>query len=412
MKILFLSQYYPPESNAPAVRTSEMSERWARDGHDATVLTAFPHHPTGVIPPEYAGRFFMREERNGVRVVRTYVYVAPNKGVIRRSLSYFSWMFSAIVLGAFRVRRPDVIVATSPQFLCAVAGFVLSRIKRVKFVMEVRDIWPESIVAVGALREGSFVVRVLRRIERYLYRKADRIVTVSPGFIPYLESAGCRGKLALLPNGVDLERFSPAPAKGDLYSENGVNQPFRVLYSGTVGMAHGLEIALEAGEKLRGSDVALVVIGEGARRKELLADVERRGLDNVYFLPMQLRDAMPEWIRGADAVLVHLRPSDLFKTVLPSKLFEYMGCGRPVLMGVAGTAADIVRDANCGWMFPPGNADALVKLIQQIRRDGADARARGEAGRRYVEIHYDRGRLARSYTDDILVPLMGAATAP
>ncbi len=343
MKILFFCQYYPPESNAPAVRTSELAERWVAAGHHVTVLTAFPHHPTGVIPLEYAGRIFMRETRNGVNVVHTYVYVAPNKGVVRRSLSYISWMLSAIVFGTTRVSKPDVIVATTPQFLCAVAGFVVSRFKRVRYVMEVRDLWPESIVAVGALRENSLAVKFLRRIERYLYRKADRIVTVSPGFVQYLEGAGGRGKLSLLPNGVDLERFSPASTVHDVYRENGVRQPFRILYSGTVGMAHGLEIAIEAGEKLRGSDVGLVVIGEGARRKELLAEVERRGLDNVYFLPMQPRDTMPEWIREADAVLVHLRPSELFQMVLPSKLFEYMGCGRPVLMGVEGTAAEIVR---------------------------------------------------------------------
>jgi colanic acid biosynthesis glycosyl transferase WcaI len=406
MKILFFCQYYPPESNAPAIRTSEMAERWVFAGHDVTVLTAFPHHPTGVIPPRYAGRFFMRETRNGVKVVHTYVYVAANKGVIRRSLSFFSWMFSAIVFGVTRVSKPDVIVATSPQFLCAVAGFVVSRFKRVPYVMEVRDLWPESIVAVGALKEGSFVVRMLRRMERYLYRKAHRVVTVSPGFAPYLESNGCRGKLAYLPNGVDLDRFSPTATNEDLYTKNGVVQPFRVLYSGTVGMAHGLETAIDAGEKLRGSDVALVIVGDGARRNELIAEVERRKLDNVYFLPIQVRDMMPEWIRGASAVLVHLRPSDLFETVLPSKLFEYMGCGRPVLMGVRGTAANVVRESNCGWLFPPGDADALVSLIRDVRVDGREAQSRGEAGRKYVELHYDRMRLADRYISDILQPLI------
>ncbi len=410
MRILFLSQYYPPESNAPAVRTSELSERWARAGHEATVLTAFPHHPTGIIPPEYAGRFFMREERNGVRVVRTYVYVAPNKGVIRRSLSYASWMFSAILLGAFRVKRPDIIVATSPQFLCAVAGFVLSRLKRVKFVMEVRDIWPESIVAVGALREDSVAVRILRKLERFLYRHADHIVVVSPGFLPYMRSVDVPdAKLSMLPNGVDLTLFSPDGTVDDPYAANGVRQPCRILYTGTVGMAHGLEIVIEAGERMRASDVAFVVVGEGARRAELVGEVKRRGLDNVYFIPMQPRSTMPAWIRGAAAVLVHLRPSALFETVLPSKLFEYMGCGRPVLMGVRGAAADIVRESGCGWLFPPGDVDALVQLVSEVRMDAREAAKRGLAGRAYAERYYDRDRLAARYTSEILTPVVRAA---
>ncbi|MHB0971889.1 MAG: glycosyltransferase family 4 protein [Thermoanaerobaculia bacterium] len=405
MKILFLSQYYPPESNAPAVRTSEMAECWVRDGHDVTVLTAFPHHPTGVIPPEYRGAMFRREERNGVKVVRTYVYVAPNKGVIRRSLSYISWMLSAIVLGGIRAPRPDVVVATSPQFLCAVAGYVVSVIKRRPFVMEVRDLWPESIVAVGALKDG-FLVELLHKVERFLYRRAKAIVSVSPGFFPYLRSVGIpEGKLHLLPNGVDLVRFTPARPSSDVYAAAGVRQPFRVLYSGTVGMAHGLELVIEAGDRLRGTEVALVVVGEGARRRELLAEVERRQLDNVFFVPMQPRESMTDWISGANVVLVHLKRSPLFETVLPSKLFEYMGCDKPVLMGVAGVAAEIVRGSGCGWLFEPDNVDQFLDALSEARNDPAAAAERGSRGRAYVEKHYDREKLARRYVTAILSPL-------
>jgi colanic acid biosynthesis glycosyl transferase WcaI len=410
MKILFFCQYYPPESNAPAVRISEMAERWVAAGHEVTVLTAFPHHPTGVIPREYAGRIFMREQKNGVRVVRTYVYVAANRGVIRRSLSYFSWMFSAIVFGITRVAKPDVVVATTPQFLCAVAGYVVASFKRVPYVMEVRDLWPESIVAVGVLREKSIIVSALRKIERFLYRKADRIVSVSPGFVPYLNAAGADRKLSLVPNGVDLLRFRPGVPDNDMYALHGVRQPYRVLYTGTIGMAHGLEIVVAAGEKSRGEGVAFVVVGDGARRNELAAEVAKRRLDNVYFIPMQPRDTMPDWIRGADAVLVHLRPVQLFETVLPSKLFEYMACARPVLMGVGGFAATVVESAQCGWVFPSGDADALVKLIRDVRRDEGEAQRRGVAGRWYVEMHYDRDVLARKYSDDVLMPLARAAS--
>lgn len=405
MKILFLSQYYPPESNAPAVRTSEMAERWVADGHEVTVLTAFPHHPTGVIPAEYRGMKLLEQRKNGVKIVRTYVYVAANKGVIRRGLSYVSWMVSAILLGSFKIGRPDVVVATTPQFLCAVAGYFVSLLKRRPFVMEVRDLWPESIVAVGVLNEGV-AVAFLRAIERFLYRRAKAIVSVSPGFFPYLRSVGVpEEKLHLLPNGVDLARFAPAPPKRDVYSEAGVRQPFRVLYSGTVGLAHGLELVVEAGERLKGSDVALVVVGEGARRDQLRADVERRHLDNVYFLPMQPRETMSDWISGANAVLVHLKRTPLFETVLPSKLFEYMGCGKPVVMGVAGAAAEIVRDSGCGWLFEPDNVDEFLGALDELRREPPVSEERGRRGRRYVEERYDRNELARRYAAKILAPL-------
>ena len=411
MKILFLCQYYPPESNAPAVRTSEMAERWVAAGHDVTVLTAFPHHPTGVIPRQYAGRFFLRERKNGVNLVRTYIYVAPNRGVVRRSLSYLSWMLSSFLFGVTRVSRPDVVVATSPQFLCAVAGYFVAVFKRVPYVMEVRDLWPESIVAVGALRERSPVVGALRRMERFLYRHADRLVSVSPGFMKYLSDAGAERKLFLIPNGVDLGRFTPGAPSVDMFAIHAVRQRFRVLYSGTIGMAHGLEIVIEAADKLRGEDVAFVLVGEGARSRELSAEAQARSLDNVYFVPIQPRESMPDWIRGADAALVHLRAAALFDSVLPSKLFEYMGCARPVLMGVGGIAASVVESARCGWTFHSGDADALVALVRSLRADRDEAKRRGEAGRRYAEAHYDREVLARRYSDEVLMPLARGAAA-
>lgn len=383
-----------------------MADRWAADGHEVEVLTAFPHHPTGVIPPEYAGRKFQREKRNGVDVTRTYVYVAPNKGIVKRGLSYFSWMFSAMTLGAARAKRPDVMVATSPQFLCAVAGLVVARLKRVPFVLEVRDLWPDSILAVGALKEG-FAVRVLRRIERFLYKQADSIVIVSPGFTPHMRAHGVDHKMNLLPNGVDLVRFSPGEPSRDVYAENGIRGPVKILYSGTVGMAHGLELLIEAGERLRKDpDVDLVVVGEGARRQELLAEVQRRGLTNVHFVGMRPRAEMVDWIRGATAVLVHLKKSDVFETVYPSKIFEYMGCGKPILMGVAGAAGALVADARAGWLFTPDDVEEFLVLLDRTRKSAVEAEQLGRNGRAYAEKFYDRETLARKYVDDILRPLV------
>lgn len=407
MKILFASQYYPPESNAPANRVSEMAREWVRLGHEVEVLTAFPHHPHGVIPVHYKGYLHLNEELDGVGVKRTYVYVAPNKGIVKRSLSYISWMLSAIVIGSFKTARPDVVVATSPQFLCAVAGYVVSLLKRRPFVMEVRDLWPESIVAVGALKEG-FAVSILRWMERFLYRAADRIVIVSPGFWPHFDELGIdRGKISYLPNGVDLDLFRPGAPKRDVYAENGIEGKLRILYAGTVGMAHGLELMLEAGERFKDDpEVELVVVGDGARRAELTAETARRGLRNVHFLGMQPREAMPDWILGATALVVHLRRMPLFEKVLPSKLFEYMGCGKPVLMGVAGAAADIVDESGCGWRFTPEDVEEFVGLVRRARENPSELRQAGERGRSYVEKNYDRRELARRYVSEILEPIV------
>jgi glycosyltransferase involved in cell wall biosynthesis len=276
--------------------------------------------------------------------------------------------------------------------------------------MEVRDLWPDSIIAVGALKEGV-IISLLRRIETFLYRHADWIVSVSPGFVEYFADRGLRDKLSVVTNGVDLVRFSPGKAVQDLYASHGIREPFRILYSGTIGMAHGLEIVLDAAERLADCNCALVIVGDGARRTELMSEAVRRQLNNVYFLPMQSRATMPDWIRGADAALVHLRRSGLFETVLPSKLFEYMGCARPVLMGVAGTAAALVREASCGWEFPSDDAEALAHLGRYLSEHPDESQRRGQAGRKYVELHYDRDRLAQRYLNEVLIPIAEGRTA-
>lgn len=406
LRILFLSQYFPPESNAPAIRVSEMTCRWASDGHDVTVLTAFPHHPAGVVPASYRGHLVMRESAQGVRVERTFIWAAANKGRIRRILSYLSWMASAMLLGIWRTPRTDVVIATSPQFLCAVAGLWLARWKRAPFVLEIRDLWPDSILAVEALRDGP-VVGLLRRVEGFLYRSADAIVIVSPGFRRHIESFGVApSRISVVPNGIDPEVFAPGPCSDSIYREHGVQAETRILYCGTVGMAHGLEIILDAAERLREEPgVAFVVAGDGARREELSAEARRRNLKSVHFVGMQPRVRIGDWLRGASAVLVHLRRTPLFETVLPSKLFECMGCGRPVLLGVAGLAAEVVTEADCGWVLTPGDAAALVERIRQLRIDPGEAERRGRRGRAFVEVHYDRARLAREYLDRVLIPI-------
>ncbi|MGL5098084.1 MAG: glycosyltransferase family 4 protein, partial [Planctomycetia bacterium] len=370
MKILYVSQYYPPEIGAPSARVSELSREWAKRGHDVTVLTAFPHHPHGVKRPEDRWTLTRRETdpvEPTVTVVRTYVYAARNAGFLWRTLSYVSFMLSAVFVGLFRVGRPDVVVATSPQLFTAVAGWCLARLMGVPWVFEVRDLWPESIVTVGAMKEGFLVTR-LKGLAAFLYRAADGIVTVGDGYRRRIlqDYAVDPAKFAVVTNGVDLGRFRFDQAERDtVRTTRGWSEETVALYLGTHGMAHGLDFVLEAAHRLRdavvdGRRLRFVFVGDGAEKASLERQARERGLANVTFLPQQGKDAVVGLYAAADVCLVPLRKVDLFRDVLPSKLFEIMGMERAILLSVDGDARAEVERAGAGLFVEPENIDALV----------------------------------------------------
>lgn len=400
MKILFVSQYYPPESNAPANRVSELAREWVRLGHEVTVLTTFPNHPEGRIYPGFRNGWPVTEDDQGVRVVRVPIYIAANRGFVRRSLAYLSFSVSAALFGIFRAGRPDLVIGTSPQLLVGVSAAWLGAVFRRPFVLEVRDLWPDSIEAVGALPPGHPVLKALHVVERWLYRRASAIAVVTESFRGVLTERGVDpARIAFLPNGLDGEFFGPEPRPGDPIGEN---DPFPgkyvVCFAGTVGMAHGLGTVLDAAERLHNkSEIVFLIVGDGAERKELEARVAASGLENVRFTGRIPRQQVAGLLRRADASLVMLRDSPLFHTVLPSKLFESMGCGRPILLGVDGEARRLVERAGAGLFFEPGSADALVHGIEQLRSDPARAAAMGRSGREFTLAHFGRKAIAGKY---------------
>jgi glycosyltransferase involved in cell wall biosynthesis len=331
MHILYVSQYFPPEPGAPAARVSELARAWVEAGHQVTVLTGLPNHPTGIVPPEYRRRVLVAEDFHGVRVVRTWIYAAPNYGRLRRSLAYASFAASAALWGQFHVDRPDVLVATSPQFLCAVAGHVIARTRSLPFVFEVRDLWPEAIVAVGALPEGHPIVRGLTWVEEYLYRQADRIVVVTDSFGARLRQRGVAAeKIEVVKNGVDLDRFVPGTRDTEMRERLGYAGKFVVSYVGTHGMAHGLDSVLDVAAALRPQDqIRFLFVGEGAERRRLEARAKTESLGNVLFLGVLPRDAMSEVYATSDLCLVPLRKTELFHTVLPSTVRRGRWSRRP-----------------------------------------------------------------------------------
>jgi len=405
--ILFLTDNFPPEVNAPASRTFEHCREWVKAGHQVTVITGVPNFPKGKVFEGYRNRLLQQEEMAGIRVIRVWTYITANAGFVRRILDYMSFMAAAILAAPF-VRRVDVVVGTSPQLFTACAAYVVGLYKRVPYVFELRDLWPESIKAVGAMKE-SFVIRLLERLELFLYRKAAAVVSVTHAFRQNLIRRGIDGgKISVVTNGVDIARFQPRPKDEELARVLGLDGKFVVGYIGTHGMAHALETLLEAAAQLqgRGEDdrFRFLFLGDGATKPALVARAAKMGLSNVVFIDSVPKEDVVRYWSLLDVSVIHLRMTDLFTTVIPSKLFECMGMGIPVLHGVAGESADIVKREGVGIVFEPENATALCDALVALRSDPAifeRCRANGVSAAR----RYDRASLA----SEMLSRLMAVA---
>ncbi len=397
MHLLFLTDNFPPETNAPATRTYEHARRWVRAGHRVTVVTGAPNFPRGVVHDGYRNRWFARETVDGIDVVRVKTYISANAGTVRRMLDYLSFMVAGF-LGAFAVGRVDRVVATSPQFFTAVAGWAVAAVRRKRFVFEVRDLWPASIAAVGAMRESRFL-RAMERVELFLYRRAWRVVVVTDAFRRDLEARGVHpAKIAVVTNGVDLDVYRPRAADADLARRYDTNGRFVVGYLGTHGMAHALTNVLDAAERLRDrDDVLFLFVGEGAAKEELVRERERRGLTNVAFHPAAPKDEMPRLWSLCDLALVHLKDTPVFETVIPSKIFEAFGSGRAVLFaGPTGEGSRVVDAADAGRCVPAEDPDALADAVRALADDD------GERGR----LAANAARAARAYGRDALAAAM------
>jgi glycosyltransferase involved in cell wall biosynthesis len=387
MRILFLTHYFFPEGNAPGTRVYELTRRWAARGHEVVVVTGVPNVPDGVVYPGYQSRLYQREEVAGVDVRRVWTYLAPNRGTLRRIANYVSFLCSAVLAAPF-LRRPDVVIATSPQFFCGWAGVLVSRLLRAPCVLEIRDLWPESIEAVGALRARR-LLRFLEWLERRMYASAGRIVTVGDGYRRRLEERGVAPeRIVVFPNGVDLAAFTPREDDGALRREYALGDRFVCAYVGTIGMGSGLDVTLRAARRLRDAgrdDVRFLLVGDGAVREELEARARAEGLRAVVFTGRLPKARMPEVLAAADACLVHLTRTELFTTVLPSKIFEAAAMAKPIVLGVAGFAAE------------PENEGELVGAVTKLADDPSLARQLGRAGLANIARRYDYDRLAADY---------------
>lgn len=398
MRILFLTHYFPPEVNAPANRTFDHCRLWAEAGHEVHVVTCVPSHPRGVPFTGYRRRWYQAEQMEGIRVHRVWTHLAPNSGVARRTINYLSFLPSA-VWRALRLGPVDVIVATSPQFFCAVAGHVAAMLKGTPWVFELRDLWPESIAAVGAVR-ASLALRLLERLELRMYRHAALVACVTHSFVENLTRRGIdSAKIAFIPNGIDPEYWSTGDGSR-LRREHGVgHDELLVSYVGTIGMAHGLATVLDTAAELqdRLPKTRFFVVGDGAELSAIRETAAARRLSNVTFTGLVPRDEARDYLAASDISLVTLKKSPLFKTVLPSKMFEAMGAGKPVVLGVEGEASEVLQRAQAGLVVEPENAASMSAAIGRLSRD-PHLRARlGQAGRAFVAREFSRTRWAAEF---------------
>lgn len=399
MDILFLSHYFPPEINAPASRTFEHCREWVRAGHRVTVVTCAPNHPRGKVYDGYRNRLWQRERREGIEVIRLWTFLSANEGFLLRTLNYVSYMVACVLAIPF-LPRADVVISTSPQFFNGLAGWFVSRARRRRWILEIRDLWPESILAVGAIR-NRHLVAVLRWLEHFAYRHADHIVPVTDAFATYMGGEGVPAeKITVIKNGVELGLFRADTSGEAARARHGLAGKTVAAYFGTHGMAHHLETVLEAAQRLaHRPDIVFLLVGDGAERARLLEMKASLGLANVLMLDQQPKEAMPELWAMSDVSLVLLRRSDLFRTVIPSKIFEAMGMAKPIVLGVEGEARELVEAAGGGIAIAPEDAAGLAAAVERLADDPALRARLGASASHFVREHYDRRRLAARYLD-------------
>jgi len=399
MKILILCQYFPPEMGAASARTYEHAKYWVQEGHEVTVVCGFPNYPDGVVPPEYHGKWLAREDWDGIRVLRGWLYATPNRGVIKRSIAFVTYMISSILVAIFCAGKCDVVIATSPQMLTALAGYIVSLCKWRPFVLEIRDLWPAQIIDLGVIK-NRFIIFLLSSLESFLYNRAKAIVTIAPAMSREIARRGFpESKIFTIPNGINEEFFKPTNGGIKIRQEKGWDtSKIVVLYIGTMGLSQGLETILQVAENMKDNpDVLFVFVGAGADREHLISLAEQKKLTNTKFYPPVKKQDMPDWYSSADICLVSLKKRNVFLYNIPSKMFEIMACERPILLGAEGQAREILEQSGAGIAVEPENADAYTEALIKMIHDPEMRKLFGKKGREYVLAHFTRKENAKKY---------------
>jgi glycosyltransferase involved in cell wall biosynthesis len=368
MKILFLTDNFPPESNAPATRTYEHCFEWVSIGYEVTVITCNPNFPSGKIYNGYSNKIYSKEDINGIKVIRVWSYISANKGFIKRTLDYLSFAFTSFFFGLFV--KADIIIATSPQFFTAVSGSFLSLIKNKPWIMEVRDLWPDSIVAVGSMSSKSKSYKFLKKIEGILYNRANKIIVVTNSFKDYLINYHDinSSKIGVFKNGVKLENLkktSPIDLR-IIKDQLGLNNKIIISYIGTHGLAHALKFIIDTTQKVKNKKLHFLFVGDGAQKQDLVDYSKSLKNKNFTFIDSVSKSKVYDFVNLSDFALVNLKKSDEFKNVIPSKIFENIALYKPILLGVEGEAKYLIQRYDVGICFEPENETSFLSALEGL----------------------------------------------
>lgn len=398
MRVGILTQYYPPEMGAAQARLSELAARLRARGHHVTVLTSFPNYPQGKVWEGYRG-LMRREQADGVDVIRTWIWPNRSLGIVRRTASYLSFTISALVAGLLRLPKLDVLVTESPPLTLGATGYALSRIKRARLVFNVSDLWPESAIALGVLGEGR-AARLAYALEAFCYRKSWAVSGQTATIVSDVRRRFPSVRTIAFPNGVDVELFSPDKRSAQARRRHFGEASFAVVYAGLHGIAQGLDQILDAAERLRGEDVSFFLVGDGPEKPDLVAAAVARGLANVHFADPLPRADVPALIASADAVVVTLVGGI---DAVPSKLYEALGSGVPVILVARGEGERLVAAARAGIVTEPGDAEALAAAVRRLLHDPVERRQLGANGRIAAVANFDRAAIFDRYIDELTV---------
>lgn len=396
MKILFLTQYCPPEVGAPQNRIFEFAKQLKKFGHEITILTAMPNYPKGEIFEEYRGKKLVKEEIDGIKIVRTSIYATKEKSFTKRLKNYLSFTFSSVFTGLKHIEEQDVVITESPPLFLGWSGYVIAKRKKAKFVFNVSDLWPESAVKLGVLN-NKLLIKASTWLEEFSYRKAAAVTGQTKGIVDNIVSRGFdKNKVHLITNGVDTEFFKKENRDEKLREEWGIKDKFAVCYAGIHGLAQGLEVIIDAAELLKEEkDIQFVFIGDGPEKSKLMDMVKEKELNNVSFQPVQLKPNMPRIIASMDATVVPLKKLDLFKGALPSKMFEALSSELPIVLAVEGEAEKLINDARAGITVEPENAKEIADAVLKLYKNKDLKEELGQNGRKYVIENYSRESITR-----------------
>lgn len=405
MKILILTQYFPPEVGAPQNRLFELAVRLKQKGADISVLTAMPNYPQMEVHKEYKGKFYHYEEMNGLHVHRSWIYVSKSKGIFKRLLNYFSFVKTSFWVGLFKLGKFDYILCESPPLFLGITAYALKKIKGAKLIFNVSDLWPESAEKLG-LVSNKFFLSSATKLEEFLYRKSDLITGQTQGIVKNISTRFPNKKVYWLANGVDLNYYKAETVKTNWRTENNFfEDDFIALYAGIIGHAQGLEVVIHAADKLKEhSKIKFILLGSGPEKEKLLKLKEQLHTENVFFFDAVTKKEMPAIVSATDVAVIPLKRLDLFKGAIPSKIFENLAMKKPILLGVEGEAKELfIDEGNCGLAFVPEDPNDLAIKTLGLFNSPDILKQLGENGYKYVEQKFTRDKIANEFWDFIHV---------